>query len=187
MFQFTGFPPARLWIHRAVHEVCSCGFPHSEICGSQDICSLPQLIAAYHVFHRLSVPRHPPGALVRLTWSRPPAESAGISIHSVVCQVWFFNVAYCLQLLVVNNQNWFFQKIGLATSDVLTYLDIKINFCIRFSRNDPREWAVYPFPATAMQSFKTSMVMPADPINTLVTVRLQFLSLSLVSVCCLFL
>ena len=60
-------PPARLWIHRAVHEVCSCGFPHSEICGSQDICSLPQLIAAYHVFHRLSVPRHPPCALVRLT------------------------------------------------------------------------------------------------------------------------
>ena len=60
-------PPAQLWIHCAVHEVCSCGFPHSEICGSQDICSLPQLIAAYHVFHRLSVPRHPPCALVRLT------------------------------------------------------------------------------------------------------------------------
>ena len=60
-------PPAYLWIQYAVHEVCSCGFPHSEICGSQDICSLPQLIAAYHVFHRLSVPRHPPCALVRLT------------------------------------------------------------------------------------------------------------------------
>ena len=60
-------PPAQLWIHCTVHEVCSCGFPHSEICGSQDICSLPQLIAAYHVFHRLSVPRHPPCALVRLT------------------------------------------------------------------------------------------------------------------------
>ena len=46
----------------------SCvGFPHSEICGSMDICSLPQLIAAYHVFHRLSVPRHPPCALYSLT------------------------------------------------------------------------------------------------------------------------
>ena len=60
-------PPACLWIQYAVHEVFSCGFPHSEICGSWDICSLPQLIAAYHVFHRLSVPRHPPCALVRLT------------------------------------------------------------------------------------------------------------------------
>ena len=60
-------PPAYLWIRYTVHEVCSCGFPHSEICGSLDICSLPQLIAAYHVFLRLSVPRHPPCALIRLT------------------------------------------------------------------------------------------------------------------------
>ena len=60
-------PSVHLWIQSTVHEVCSCGFPHSEICGSLDICSLPQLIAAYHVFHRLSVPRHPPCALVRLT------------------------------------------------------------------------------------------------------------------------
>ena len=59
-------PSIELWIHSMVHEVCSCGFPHSEICGSSDICSLPQLIAAYHVFHRLSVPRHPPCALIRL-------------------------------------------------------------------------------------------------------------------------
>ena len=28
-------------------------FPHSEICGSIRICQSPQLIAAYHVFHRL--------------------------------------------------------------------------------------------------------------------------------------
>ena len=38
-------------------------FPHSEIRGSLDICSSPRLIAAYHVFHRLLVPRHPPYAL----------------------------------------------------------------------------------------------------------------------------
>ena len=60
-------PSVYLWIQYTVHEVCSCGFPHSEICGSMDICSSPQLIAAYHVFHRLSVPRHPPCALLRLT------------------------------------------------------------------------------------------------------------------------
>ena len=50
-----------------IHEVCSCGFPHSDICGSVDICSSPQLFAAYHVFHRLLVPRHPPCALFCLT------------------------------------------------------------------------------------------------------------------------
>ena len=32
-----------------------------------DICSSPQLIAAYHVFLRLLVPRHPPCALFSLT------------------------------------------------------------------------------------------------------------------------
>ena len=53
-----------LWIH----GVCPCGFPHSEICGSMDMCSSPQLIAAYHVFRRLPVPRHPPCALFCLTF-----------------------------------------------------------------------------------------------------------------------
>ncbi len=43
------------------------GFPHSDICGSLDICSSPQLFAAYHVFLRLLVPRHPPCALISLT------------------------------------------------------------------------------------------------------------------------
>ena len=38
-------------------------FPHSDISGSQLICSSPKLFAAYHVFHRLLVPRHPPCAL----------------------------------------------------------------------------------------------------------------------------
>src|SRR5205809_6364298 len=39
---------------------------HSEILGSQLVCSSPRLIAAYHVLHRLPVPRHPPCALTRL-------------------------------------------------------------------------------------------------------------------------
>ena len=47
----------------------SSEFPHSEISGSMLICSSPKLIAAYHVFHRLPVPRHSPCALVRLTIS----------------------------------------------------------------------------------------------------------------------
>ena len=58
-------PSCTLWIGAQVTEVCSAGFPHSEICGSKVICTSPQLIAAYYVCHRLSVPRHPPYALVR--------------------------------------------------------------------------------------------------------------------------
>ena len=59
-----------LWIRVWIHELFSCGFPHSDICGSLDICSSPQLFAAYHVFLRLLVPRHPPCALSCLTfWS----------------------------------------------------------------------------------------------------------------------
>ena len=54
-------------IQCTVAEGFSAGFPHSEICGSRDMCSSPQLIAAYHVFHRLLVPRHPPCALSSLT------------------------------------------------------------------------------------------------------------------------
>ena len=60
-------PSVCLCIQHTVAEVCSAGFPHSEIHGSMDMCSLPWLIAAYHVFRRLSVPRRPPCALSCLT------------------------------------------------------------------------------------------------------------------------
>ena len=60
-------PDLYLCIQYRTTEVCSARFPHSEICGSLNICFLPQLIAAYHVFHRLLVPRHPPCALSNLT------------------------------------------------------------------------------------------------------------------------
>ena len=60
-------PLHALWIGAWIAEVCSAGFPHSEISGSLDICSSPKLFAAYHVFHRLLVPRHPPYALFSMT------------------------------------------------------------------------------------------------------------------------
>ena len=60
-------PLHTLWIHVWIHGLSPCGFPHSDICGSMDICSSPQLFAAYHVFLRLLVPRHPPCALISLT------------------------------------------------------------------------------------------------------------------------
>ena len=71
---------------------CSCRFPHSDICGSMDICSSPQLFAAYHVFHRLLVPRHPPCALFCLT------SSVSIALETLA---FAFSRLVCLQTLFV--------------------------------------------------------------------------------------
>nr|ADM94927.1 hypothetical protein [uncultured Atribacterota bacterium] len=69
MFQF---PPCRLlvlWIQTRIPEVCSGGFPHWEIPGSQPAYGSPRLIAVNHVLLRLLVPRHPPYTLFNLTVS----------------------------------------------------------------------------------------------------------------------
>ena len=58
-----------LWIGVWMTGVLPAGFPHSDIRGSLNICFSPRLFAAYHVFHRLLVPRHPPCALFCLTYS----------------------------------------------------------------------------------------------------------------------
>ena len=64
MFQFTPFPSYSYVLAVRYIRIAVCGFPHSDICGSMDMCSSPQLFAAYHVLLRLPVPRHPPDALV---------------------------------------------------------------------------------------------------------------------------
>ena len=87
-------PLHTLWIGVWIHEVFSCGFPHSEISGSSDICSSPKLIAAYHVFHRLLVPRHPPCALSCL------ASSDTIALISDGLLVCCFSTSLLLQRLV---------------------------------------------------------------------------------------
>jgi hypothetical protein len=63
MFQFPGLASRAC---ARDDDLAAAGLPHSEILGSQLVCSSPRLIAAYHVLHRLSVPRHPPCALTRL-------------------------------------------------------------------------------------------------------------------------
>ena len=73
-------PSVNLWIQLTVTEVFSAGLPHSDICGSKLICSSPQLFAAYHVFHRLLVPRHPPCALHSLTISKQCRSVTYLSI-----------------------------------------------------------------------------------------------------------
>ena len=49
-------------------RITTSEFPHSEICGLTVVCTFPQLIAACHVLRRLLVPRHPPYALIYLTF-----------------------------------------------------------------------------------------------------------------------
>ena len=61
-------PHVYLLIQHTLSEYCSDGFPHSDISGSMLICSSPKLFAAYHVLHRLLMPRHSPCALFRLTF-----------------------------------------------------------------------------------------------------------------------
>ncbi len=70
-------PHVNLWIQLTLTDDKSAGLPHSEISGSKLICSSPKLIAAYHVFRRLLMPRHSPCALYSLTCRR------GNSLRSV--------------------------------------------------------------------------------------------------------
>ena len=61
-------PHVYLLIQYTLIRYCRIGFPHSDISGSQLICSSPKLFAAYHVLHRLLMPRHSPCALISLTF-----------------------------------------------------------------------------------------------------------------------
>ena len=70
-------PSVYLCIQYTVTEVFSARFPHSDIHASLNMCFLTWLFAAYHVLHRLPVPRHPPCALLCLTIC--------FRIYSVIC------------------------------------------------------------------------------------------------------
>ena len=60
-------PHTCLFDSACADRITPAGFPHSDIPGSQLICSSPRLFAAYHVLLRLLMPRHSPCALLRLT------------------------------------------------------------------------------------------------------------------------
>ena len=97
-------PFLKLCIGLRILEVCSSRFPHSEISGSMDICSSPKLFAAYHVFHRLLVPRHPPCALSSLTSSISAAGTASIrrciALHLLV---WVVYKICCIVFHMINH------------------------------------------------------------------------------------
>ena len=117
-------------------EVCSAGFPHSDISGSMDICSSPKLFAAYHVFHRLLVPRHPTCALLRLT---------NFLCHVASRQlVWVFIKFMVSDVLKPQSLKWGSKTrshyvLWLPLGNLLGCLSLKylrknFLFCMRFSR-----------------------------------------------------
>ncbi len=70
MFQFPGLAPRGLCIHpRVTPSGCPVtpGFPIRRSPDQSLFDSSPRHIAAYHVLHRLSTPRHPPRTLSSLT------------------------------------------------------------------------------------------------------------------------
>ena len=81
-----------------------------------DICSSPQLFAAYHVLLRLLVPRHPPCALCNLTLvemgrlhGTSPAAQARLQTTVCAVEEAFLRNAYherkCLAFLRVTHLN----------------------------------------------------------------------------------
>ena len=77
MFQFTGFASCSYGFTTGYGR--SRGFPHSEIPGSAGARPLPGLIAACHVLHRLSMPRHSPNALlIKLTHTQPQTRAHAV-------------------------------------------------------------------------------------------------------------
>ena len=68
MFQFPQSPLIHLFIQCMMPEVCSGGFPHSDISGSKSVCDSPKHFGAYPVLLRLPMPRHSPYALICLTY-----------------------------------------------------------------------------------------------------------------------
>jgi hypothetical protein len=77
MFQFPSF--ASLSGYRGI---TLGGFPHSDISGSKLVSSSPKLIAAIHVLHRLSVPRHSPYALCSLITIMSTPKTKSLYVHT---------------------------------------------------------------------------------------------------------
>ena len=70
--------------------------------GITDICSLPQLFAAYHVLLRLLVPRHSPYALSSLTlFFGYLSNFDGLLLALFLIGFLFFNTSYLLNCFLV--------------------------------------------------------------------------------------
>ena len=113
-------PLPALWIGAGMHEGFSCGFPHSDTSGSKGICPSPKLFAAYRVFRRLLVPRHPPYALSSMTkrtaaHGRRLASYVGIALPALASRHFFYSLPRIW--FVMNNR--FRDYLGCLDLDIL--------------------------------------------------------------------
>jgi hypothetical protein len=67
MFQFPSFPSAAYGFSDGSRGFAAGGCPIRRSPGQSLLGGLPELIAAFHVLHRLLTPGHPPCALIHLT------------------------------------------------------------------------------------------------------------------------
>ena len=104
-------PLRALCIRARIHKVFLCGFPHSDTPGSMAVCASPGLFAAYRVFLRPPVPRHPPCALfclalcgthialcLPLLWMscRSPGSPAGAAALFLLSSISFLAFPYAV-------------------------------------------------------------------------------------------
>ena len=74
---------------------------HSEISGSRVICTSPELIAAYHVLHRLREPRHPPCALSYFLFYRSHLD-VNLGAGDIYFQLVLKNITFCFVQYVID-------------------------------------------------------------------------------------
>ena len=109
-----------------------CEFPHSEISGSLAMCAYPKLIAAYHVLHRLLMPRHSPCALCSLTYSVKIFQSFAFNITKNIS---WLTSQYVLKLykFMCNFQRTKFTVINLALLRQLPHYATHVYLTLRCS------------------------------------------------------
>ena len=159
-------PRITLWIHVMLTEYCSAGFPHSEICGSMDMCSSPQLIAACHVLRRLPVPRHSPCALCSLTFRIIWANFAFLKF-SIPAVPAFHNIAivsrFALSATILLFQHVIrFSRSRVRIADPTNLLR---KFAARCLRMNTRKCSMSPTLPDEQQSTLTSSRLGGDERN----------------------
>ena len=143
MFQFRAFPSYTYLIQYMIHRYCLCVFPHSEISGSQLICSSPKLIAACHVLHRLLMPRHSPCALISLTWRQRKLRFVPRPLRAASTLLRF------LFLFDLNPFHWASNRSGLLRLVLLNYAG--------FNRSSLLQNCIYPNYIKVPQCFVLSL------------------------------
>ena len=115
-----------------------------------DICSSPKLFAAYHVFHRLLVPRHPPCALSSLTRCFIPRERDSTKKHSVaslvVCLLYLI-LSVCLRIFRYASDVLYLKYLRF---NLFQYAVFKVRLPFRFRKTNAEGgiWTLAPLLTT---------------------------------------